>query len=76
VTRPINQFADALRQFADLSYSGGPVNWELAKNLARHAIVAKAIPACSPTSGRGDRRGPARRFVLDDVLRSRQASGK
>ncbi|HEX3514578.1 MAG TPA: hypothetical protein VHT26_11325, partial [Trebonia sp.] len=33
-----NQFADALRQFADLlSYSGGPVNWELAKNLARHA---------------------------------------
>ena len=36
-----NQFADALRQFADLlSYSGGPVNWELAKNLARHAIAA------------------------------------
>ena len=37
-----NQFADALRQFADLlSYSGGPVNWDLAKNLARHAIAAK-----------------------------------
>ena len=35
------QFADALRQFADmLSYRGGPVNWDLAKNVARHAIVA------------------------------------
>lgn len=41
-----NQFADALRQFADLlSYQGGPVNWELAKNLARHAIVAKGDPS-------------------------------
>ena len=41
-----NQFADALRQFADLlSYSGGPVNWDLAKNLARHAIVAKGDPS-------------------------------
>ena len=41
-----NQFADALRQFADLlSYSGGPVNWELAKNLSRHAIVAKGDPS-------------------------------
>jgi putative hydrolase len=41
-----NQFADALRQFADmLSYSGGPVNWELAKNLARHAIAAKGDPS-------------------------------
>ena len=36
-----NQFADALRQFADmLSYTGGPVNWDLAKNIARHAIAA------------------------------------
>jgi putative hydrolase len=41
-----NQFADALRQFADLlSYSGGPVNWDLAKNLSRHAIVAKGDPS-------------------------------
>jgi putative hydrolase len=41
-----NQMADALRQFADmLSYSGGPVNWELAKNLARHAIAAKGDPS-------------------------------
>src|SRR5215467_1795635 len=41
-----NQFADALRQFADLlSYGGGPVNWELAKNLARHAIAARGDPS-------------------------------
>jgi putative hydrolase len=41
-----NQFADALRQFADLlSYSGGPVNWELAKNLARQAVAAKGDPS-------------------------------
>ena len=31
-----NQFADALRQFADmLSWQGGAVNWDLAKNVAR-----------------------------------------
>ena len=41
-----NQFADALRQFADLlSYSGGPVNWELAKNLARQAVATKGDPS-------------------------------
>jgi len=41
-----NQFADALRQFADLlSYTGGPVNWDLARNLARHAIAAKGDPS-------------------------------
>jgi putative hydrolase len=41
-----NQFADALRQFADmLSYTGGPVNWDLAKNIARHAISAKGDPS-------------------------------
>jgi putative hydrolase len=41
-----NQLADAFRQFADmLSYSGGPVNWELAKNLARHTIAAKGDPS-------------------------------
>src|ERR1700753_1242303 len=41
-----NQFADALRQLADLlSYSGGPVNWEIAQNLARHAIAAKGDPS-------------------------------
>jgi putative hydrolase len=41
-----NQFADALRQFADLlSYTGGPVNWDLAKNLARHAIAGRGDPS-------------------------------
>jgi len=41
-----NQFADALRQFADLlSYSGGPVNWDLAKNLARHSIAGRGDPS-------------------------------
>src|SRR6266513_4580494 len=40
------QFADALRQFADmLSYRGGPVNWDLSKNVARHAIVAAGDPS-------------------------------
>ena len=40
------QFADALRQFADmLSYRGGPVNWDLAKNVARHAIAAAGDPS-------------------------------
>src|SRR5258708_11952791 len=35
------QFADALRQFADLmSWQGGPVNWDLAKNVARQAVAA------------------------------------
>jgi putative hydrolase len=41
-----NQFADALRQFADLlSWQGGPVNWDLAKNVARHAISAAGDPS-------------------------------
>src|SRR5580658_5263956 len=40
------QFADALRQFADLlSYRGGPVNWDLAKNVARHVIAAAGDPS-------------------------------
>jgi len=40
------QFAEALRQFADLmTYQGGPVNWDLAKNTARQAIVAKGDPS-------------------------------
>jgi putative hydrolase len=41
-----NLFADALRQFADLlSWQGGPVNWDLAKNVARHAIAAAGDPS-------------------------------
>jgi putative hydrolase len=40
------QFADVLRQFADLlSWQGGPVNWDLAKNVARHAIAAAGDPS-------------------------------
>jgi putative hydrolase len=40
------QFADALRQFADLmSWKGGPVNWDLAKNVARHTVAAEGDPS-------------------------------
>jgi putative hydrolase len=40
------QLADALRQFADLmSYQGGPVNWDLAKNMARQTVAAKGDPS-------------------------------
>jgi putative hydrolase len=46
---PLNdpqQFADALRQFADLmSWQGGAVNWDLAKNVARHAVAAQGDPS-------------------------------
>jgi putative hydrolase len=36
------QFADALRQFADLmAWQGGPVNWDLAKNVARQTVAAQ-----------------------------------
>src|SRR6266567_3273434 len=40
------QFADALRQFADLmSWQGGPVNWDLARNVARHTLAAEGDPS-------------------------------
>ena len=40
------RFADALRQFADLmSWRGGPVNWDLAKNVARQAVAAEGDPS-------------------------------
>src|SRR5580704_17354896 len=40
------QAGDALRQFADmLCWTGGPVNWDLAKNVARHAIAAAGDPS-------------------------------
>jgi putative hydrolase len=36
------QFAEVLRQFADLmSWQGGPVNWDLAKNIARQTVAQK-----------------------------------
>jgi putative hydrolase len=41
-----NQLAEALRQFADLmSWQGGPVNWDLAKNTARQTVAAKGDPS-------------------------------
>src|SRR5437899_3095395 len=44
------QFADALRQFADLmSWQGGPVNWELAKNVARQTLAAEGDPSVLDT---------------------------
>src|SRR5712671_6230370 len=47
------QFADALRQFADLmSWQGGPVNWDLAKNVARHAVAAAGDPSVLETQRR------------------------
>ena len=42
------QFAAMLRQFADMMsapQSSGPVNWDLAKNLARHAVAAEGDPS-------------------------------
>src|ERR1039458_5316167 len=44
------QFADALRQFADLmAWQGGPVNWDLAKNVARHTVSAEGDPSVLET---------------------------
>src|SRR5215472_5806028 len=40
------QLAEALRQFADLmAWQGGPVNWDLAKNMARQTVAAKGDPS-------------------------------
>src|SRR5215469_16195614 len=40
------QLAEALRQFANLmSYQGGPINWDLAKNIARQTVAAKGDPS-------------------------------
>lgn len=47
-----DQFAQALRQFADLlSYRGGPINWDLAKNIARQVIASKGDPSVLDTQG-------------------------
>lgn len=47
------QFAAMLRQFADMMSSpgstSGPVNWDLAKNIARHAVAAEGDPSVSGT---------------------------
>ncbi|WP_327089617.1 zinc-dependent metalloprotease [Nonomuraea sp. NBC_01738] len=42
------QMAQAMRQFADMlsaPQGSGPVNWDMAKNLARHAVVAEGDPS-------------------------------
>ncbi|MBO0789025.1 MAG: zinc-dependent metalloprotease [Actinobacteria bacterium] len=40
------QFAEALRRFADLmSWQGGPVNWDFAKDMARNAVAAEGDPS-------------------------------
>ena len=41
------QMAAAMRQFADMlsNPSSGPVNWDMAKNIARHAVVANGDPS-------------------------------
>ncbi|WP_233508062.1 zinc-dependent metalloprotease [Spongiactinospora gelatinilytica] len=42
------QIAAAMRQFADMLSappSSGPVNWDMAKNIARHAVVAEGDPS-------------------------------
>ena len=59
------QFADALRQFADLmSYQGGPVNWDLAKNVARQTVAAKGDPSVLDVErAAGRRRAAAGRSV-------------
>ncbi|MBV9092611.1 MAG: zinc-dependent metalloprotease [Streptosporangiaceae bacterium] len=47
------QFADALRHFADmLSWRGGPVNWDLSKNVARQVIAAGGDPSVLDAQGR------------------------
>jgi putative hydrolase len=47
------QFANALRQFADLmSWQGGPVNWDLAKNVARQTVAAQGDASILDTERR------------------------
>ncbi|MFG1700695.1 zinc-dependent metalloprotease [Nonomuraea sp. NPDC049309] len=42
------QMAQAMRQFADMlsaPQGSGPVNWDMAKNIARHSVVAGGDPS-------------------------------
>jgi putative hydrolase len=44
----MRQFADMLRGFADMLSNPpgeGPLNWDLAKNIARHAVAEKGDPS-------------------------------
>ncbi|GAA0406321.1 hydrolase [Acrocarpospora corrugata] len=50
------QIAAAMRQFADMlsaPQSSGPVNWDMAKNIARHAVLAEGG---DPSVMEGERR--------------------
>ncbi|MEW9534279.1 zinc-dependent metalloprotease [Microbispora sp. NPDC049125] len=60
------QIAAAMRQFADMlsaSPDAGPVNWEMAKNIARHAVVAEGDPSVME----GERRQIAEALNLADL---------
>ncbi|MFG2085385.1 MULTISPECIES: zinc-dependent metalloprotease [unclassified Spirillospora] len=53
------QFADMLHRFADMiggqgagGEGGGPLNWDLAKNIARHQVVEQGDPSVVDTERR------------------------
>ncbi|MBB4777271.1 zinc-dependent metalloprotease [Actinomadura livida] len=53
------QFADMLHRFADMiggqgagGAGGGPLNWDLAKNIARHQVVEQGDPSVVDTERR------------------------
>ncbi|MBB6400431.1 putative hydrolase [Actinomadura coerulea] len=53
------QFADMLHRFADMigaqgagGEGGGPLNWDLAKNIARHTVVEQGDPSVVDTERR------------------------
>ena len=60
------QIAAAMRQFADMLSApagSGPVNWDMAKNIARHAVVAEGDPSVME----GERRQIVERSELADL---------
>ncbi|MEU4601329.1 zinc-dependent metalloprotease, partial [Nocardia sp. NPDC023988] len=55
----MSQFADMLHRFADMigaqgtgGEAGGPLNWDLAKNIARHTVVEQGDPSVVDTERR------------------------
>lgn len=61
------QMAQAMRQFADMLSAppgSGPVNWEMAKNIARHAVVADGG---DPSVMEGERRQVVDALNLADL---------
>lgn len=60
------QMAQAMRQFADMlsaPQGSGPVNWDMAKNIARHAVVAEGDPSVME----GERRQIVEALKLADL---------